>query len=813
MGCTTSKIDDLPAVALCRERCACLDDAIQQRYTFAAYHVAYMKSLQVIGGSLQEFFDLDLDGSAVSPVLPLPVQKKGDHEVQREIKLKAEPSGLSPAAAALNDRSNSNSGSHIDFHSDSDDEDGSMESLHHSEHYSPRHGYQDHLGYDEEALSSFPRGFMNVNMNYMKKQATQSVTYQHRPASPEKMHMGEASYYSYAYPNNNPSSYPYGYGGGNYGYYGQQPQQPYGASSPAMATGASSSKPPPPPPSPPSSSAWDFFNPFETYDNKYYPPYTPSRDSKDLREEEGIPDLEDEDYQHEVVKEIHGNQKFVDGDGGGGNYAKMMENQSEKVDNMDAHYQRQSVSADNDRVEYEVHMLEKKVVDSEEKAGDRGNVAAFKARGGPRGMYEVVREIQVQFVRASECGNELAKMLEVGKRPYHPKNQVSSKMLHAISPSVAALVSSQPATSKNAESSASAEKADPMELEFDGGAGMRSGNLSSTLQKLHLWEKKLYDEVKVEEKMRVAHERKSRKLKRLDERGAEAHKVDSTRSMIRSLSTKIRISIQVVEKISLKINKLRDDELWPQLNELIQGLTRMWKSMLECHRSQCQAIREARNLDVISSHKLSDAHLDATLRLERDLLHWTSMFSSWIAAQKGYVRALNNWLVKCLLYEPEETADGIAPFSPGRVGAPPAFVICNQWSQAMDRISEKEVVDSIRVFAKSIFQLWERGRLEMRQRAVVDKDLERKVKDLDREDQKIQKEIQALDKKMVPIAGHSDGLALAGHLVYQSETSSNNSIHANLQHIFESMERFTANSLRAYEELLQRIEEDKLAEA
>lgn len=70
-------------------------------------------------------------------------------------------------------------------------------------------------------------------------------------------------------------------------------------------------------------------------------------------------------------------------------------------------------------------------------------------------------------------------------------------MLHAISPSVAALVSSQPATSKNAESSASAVKADPMELEFDGGAGMRSGNLSSTLQKLHLWEKKLYDEVKV----------------------------------------------------------------------------------------------------------------------------------------------------------------------------------------------------------------------------------------------------------------------------------------------------------------------------
>lgn len=260
-----------------------------------------------------------------------------------------------------------------------------------------------------------------MNMNFMKNQATPSVTYQHGPMSVQPLRMGEGSYYSYGYQNNNPS--PYSYGGVNYGYYDQQPPPlPYGASSPSMATEASSSKPPPPPPSPPRSSPWDFFNPFETYDS-YYPPNTPSRDSKDLREEEGIPDLEDENYQHEVVKEIHGTQKFVDGGGGGGgNYGKMAENEAEKVNNMDGLYQKQSASADNDRVEYEVHMLEKKVVDSEEEVGDRGNVAAFKASSGPRGVYEVAREIHVQFERASECGNELAKMLEVGKQPYHSKN-------------------------------------------------------------------------------------------------------------------------------------------------------------------------------------------------------------------------------------------------------------------------------------------------------------------------------------------------------------------------------------------------------
>lgn len=71
--------------------------------------------------------------------------------------------------------------------------------------------------------------------------------------------------------------------------------------------------------------------------------------------------------------------------------------------------------------------------------------------------------------------------------------------------------------------------------------------------------------------MRLLHEEKKRKLVRMDEKGAEHHKVDATRSLVRSLSTKIRIAIQVVEKISQKINNLRDEELWPQLNDFLEG--------------------------------------------------------------------------------------------------------------------------------------------------------------------------------------------------------------------------------------------------
>lgn len=73
---------------------------------------------------------------------------------------------------------------------------------------------------------------------------------------------------------------------------------------------------------------------------------------------------------------------------------------------------------------------------------------------------------------------------------------VSTKKAHGHTPSFS-VVSAQPPSSKGAEPSASAGNAGPASLGSVEERGMRSGNLSSTLHKLHLWEKKLYNEVKV----------------------------------------------------------------------------------------------------------------------------------------------------------------------------------------------------------------------------------------------------------------------------------------------------------------------------
>lgn len=70
-------------------------------------------------------------------------------------------------------------------------------------------------------------------------------------------------------------------------------------------------------------------------------------------------------------------------------------------------------------------------------------------------------------------------------------------MIQEVTPSPSVVSSSQPSTSKKAKASSSAAAAAPTYADIEAELALRSRNLSSTLHKLHLWEKKLYEEVKV----------------------------------------------------------------------------------------------------------------------------------------------------------------------------------------------------------------------------------------------------------------------------------------------------------------------------
>ncbi|XP_057974364.1 protein ALTERED PHOSPHATE STARVATION RESPONSE 1-like isoform X2 [Malania oleifera] len=671
MGCNASKLDDLPAVALCRDRCTFLADAIHHRSVLANAHVAYLQSLRRVGPALRRLFDQPCDHS--------PPQSNGD------------PPPPPPPAAAP--------GHSHRIHSSSD-----SESSHHSTSSSPLHTQIQNDFVSDETL------------NYSKNQPLPSATY----------------------------SYP------NYFDYSSQNGGFDGSFASSIVPRPVGSKSPPPPPAPTVHSPWDFLNLFESYD-RYELAYPSNRSSKEGAQEE------------EAVANSTETQRSRRG---------------ESV----------AVEEDVDREpEIEVPVVDKNVItDKEEsKEGKVSNSAA------PPSVSDVKKEIEILLLRASECGDEVSKMLEVGKLLYPQKNavsQVSSKMLQAIYPS-----------------SPSIEKIGSINLNFDDeAAGMSSRNLSSTMRKLYVWEKKLYDEVKGEEKLRMIHEKKCKQLKVMDEKGADAHKVESTQTLIMTLSTKIRIAIQVADKISITINKLRDEELRPQIKELIHGLIGMWKSMLECHRSLCQAAAEAKILNSIASKgKLSDDSLEAVMQLKLELQNWNLSFSNWTDSQKGYIKSLNGWLLRCFFYGPEQTPDGLAS-SPSSIDAPPVFVICSQWLQVLERLLQNEVTEAMQVFFVRLNELFEQHNVDMHQRMMADKDMERRVKSLEREEQKIQKLIQARDKKMGLAATGSSAIFL-GTLVHPTDSSDVYGLHSGLKQIFEVMERFMDNSAQAYEELCLQI--------
>jgi hypothetical protein len=47
--------------------------------------------------------------------------------------------------------------------------------------------------------------------------------------------------------------------------------------------------------------------------------------------------------------------------------------------------------------------------------------------------------------------------------------------------------------------------------------------------------------------------------------------IDKTRAVVKDLHSRIRVAIHSVDSISKRIEKIRDEELQPQLLELIQG--------------------------------------------------------------------------------------------------------------------------------------------------------------------------------------------------------------------------------------------------
>lgn len=202
----------------------------------------------------------------------------------------------------------------------------------------------------------------------------------------------------------------------------------------------------------------------------------------------------------------------------------------------------------------------------------------------------------------------------------------------------------------------------------------------------------------------MTYEKKCVMLRKQDAKGEGEAVLDKTRAVIRNLHTQIKVSMHTVEAISKRIRILTIEELQPQVQNLVHGLSKMWKIMSECHQLQKRTLDEAKLLLAAGSGTCSknyNAVTSSALKLESELRNWRNCFESWIVSQRCYAKSLSGWVLRCLRCDADSFAR--APFSPRRsAGVPPVFGICIQFSKLLDSIPEVKVIDGLEFFAAGV---------------------------------------------------------------------------------------------------------------
>ncbi|XP_022929313.1 nitrate regulatory gene2 protein-like [Cucurbita moschata] len=355
-----------------------------------------------------------------------------------------------------------------------------------------------------------------------------------------------------------------------------------------------------------------------------------------------------------------------------------------------------------------------------------------------------IKEIDNRFQRASDSGREVSRMLEVNKirvRYLEENGSVSGfaffdplrRLRLVCCPAKPTLLSHEPhkkkvITWKRSTWSRSSSSQSPLAAkddvddsgsEFVEEFCMISGSHSSTLDRLYAWERKLYDEVKASESIRKEYDRKCDQLRYLFAKDYSTQVIDKTRAVVKDLHSRIRVAIYSVDSISKRVEKMRDEEMQPQLIELVQGLIRMWKSMLECHHAQYITISLAyHSKSAAMGTPRADAQRQILVQLQQEIECFGLSFANWINSLASYVGALNGWLQHCI-QQPQERSKSRRPFSPRRVVAPPIFVLCRDWLTGINNLPSNELSNAIRVFLEELnCSISEKAELQRKQKLV-----------------------------------------------------------------------------------------------
>ncbi|XP_042485642.1 protein ROLLING AND ERECT LEAF 2-like [Macadamia integrifolia] len=669
MGASNSKIEEDKALQLCRERKKFVRQALDGRCSLASAHVTYIQSLKNTGNALRKF---------VEP------------EAQIESSLYTSTSAT-PELLALAEKS-----------------------LSQFSYSSPSLSQRVDAA---ETLTPLTPHSGRFHVNYMKAIGGSTRTVEERPFP-----VTETLKFSSSTPQN---------------------LMPRSAERPEMSSFQDSSLPPGTP--------WDYFGLFHPIDNQFSTQdgrglNHDGLDNHDiirrLREEEGIPELEDDEQKSTYTGKRMESEESEDDEfdePSTDNLVRSFENHNRVLD---SHLNNSSPAILSARsIATEAELLNGAKVKSPDLKSSRTTAsvvplplddkqteekeAGNESKLTPKDFLSSIKDVEFLFFKASESGKEVPRMLEANKlcfRPIFPgkegKSRASMFLKDCFScgkdptqvpeePAVTAVkyltwhrtTSSHSSSSRNLLGSSSKDNIEDLSSNLFSNFCMNSGSHVSTLDRLYAWERKLYDEVKASGIIRREYDTKCKLLRQLESKGENSLRADKTRAVVKDLHSRIGVAFHRIDSISKRIEELRDKELQPQLEELIEGLSRMWEMMSECHKLQFLIISIVYDNGSDKLSLQSESHRHATSHLEHELSYLSLSFTKWINAQKSYVRAINGWLHKCVFIQRKTSRRRRMPDPPLRELGPPIYVTCGLWLDKLEAVPVKDVSDSIKALA------------------------------------------------------------------------------------------------------------------
>ncbi|RDX66037.1 Nitrate regulatory gene2 protein, partial [Mucuna pruriens] len=292
-------------------------------------------------------------------------------------------------------------------------------------------------------------------------------------------------------------------------------------------------------------------------------------------------------------------------------------------------------------------------------------------------LLQIFSVLDDHFLKASESAHEVSKMLEATRLHYH-SNFADNRGHIDHSARVMRVITWN-------RSFKGMPNVDDGKDDFDSDEHETHATI---LDKLLAWEKKLYDEVKAGELMKFEYQRKVAALNKLKKRGTNSEALEKAKAAVSHLHTRYIVDMQSLDSTVLEINRLRDEQLYPRLVQLVDGMAIMWKVMLSHHEKQSDAVTILRMLDISQSPKqTSEHHHDRTYQLLLVVQQWHSQFEMLVNHQKGYIKALNTWLKLNLI--PLESSLKEKVSSPPRVRSAPIQGLLHAWHDRLEKLPDE----------------------------------------------------------------------------------------------------------------------------